>query len=149
MSFQPDGQAINKIPTVLYNKMLNPILPFAIKGVIWYQGESNANNLEQARAYREQFASLIRSWRGAWSDGRDAFPFLWVQLPSFGKRDTVPPSEDAWATQRESMDAALSLPHTGRAITIDVGDADDIHPKNKLDPGVRLARVAQAARDCG
>ena len=143
VSFQPDGQVINKIPTVLYNKMVNPILPFAIKGVIWYQGESNANNLDQARAYREQFASLIQSWRGAWSDGRDAFPFLWVQLPNFGQRDSVPPADEAWAAQRESMDAALSLSNTGRAITIDVGDADDIHPKDKLDPGVRLARVAQ------
>ena len=143
VAFQPDAQVINKFPTVLYNKMLNPILPFAIKGVIWYQGESNANTVEQARAYREQFASLIQTWRSAWSDGHDTFPFLWVQLPGFGKRDSVPPAEAAWATQRESMDAALALPNTGRAITIDVGDADDIHPKNKLDPGLRLARVAQ------
>jgi sialate O-acetylesterase len=143
VSFQPDGQVINKIPTVLYNKMLHPMLPFAIKGVLWYQGESNANTLQQATAYREQFLSLVRSWRRSFGDGGDALPFLWVQLPNFGARDTIPPREDAWATQRESMEAALALPKTGRAITIDIGEADDIHPKDKRDVGDRLALVAR------
>jgi sialate O-acetylesterase len=143
VSFRPDGQRINKIPSVLYNKMLNPLLPFPIKGVIWYQGESNANNMEQASAYRGQFATLIRSWRSAWAAGGDALPVLWVQLPNFGASDSTPPLRAAWATQRESMEAALSLPMTGRAIAIDVGEPNDIHPRNKKDVGARLARVAR------
>jgi sialate O-acetylesterase len=145
VSFQPDGQRINKIPSVLYNAMIRPLLPFSIKGVIWYQGESNANNDAQAAAYREQFQTLIASWRSSWNGGRDTFPFLWVQLPNFGAPDSVPPLHAAWATQRESMDAALTLPSTGRAIAIDVGEANDIHPRNKQDVGLRLARVAEKA----
>jgi sialate O-acetylesterase len=137
-----DGQQINKVPTVLYNKMIAPLLPFPIKGIIWYQGESNANNVQQASAYRAQFATLIDSWRREWSGG-GRLPFLWVQLPNFGKPDSTPPSQSAWATQRESMAAALSLPATGQAITIDVGEAENLHPKNKQDVGARLALVAQ------
>jgi sialate O-acetylesterase len=143
VSFQLDGQQINKVPSVLYNRMLHPILPSTIMGVIWYQGESNANNLQQAAAYRDQFRTLITSWRREWDSGRDTFPFLWVQLPNFGTPDTVPPTAAAWATQRESMTAALSLPKTGQAIAIDVGDADNIHPRNKQDVGLRLALVAR------
>ena len=134
-----DGQRINKIPSVLYNKMVNPILPLAIKGVIWYQGESNANNEQQATAYRMQFASLIQSWRQAFTNGSRSFPFLWVQLPGFGTPDTVPQLHPAWSLQRESMDAALTTPHTGRAVAIDLGEANDIHPKDKDDVGARLA----------
>ena len=162
-SFKPDGQHINKIPTIVYNAMLHPLLPFAIKGVIWYQGESNANNVAQAAAYRDQFSSLITSWRREWGSSQEKdvilrseatkdrfaskavetpFPFLWVQLPNFGNADASPPAQSGWATQRESMAAALSLPNTGQAITIDVGESGDIHPRNKLDVGVRLARVA-------
>jgi sialate O-acetylesterase len=143
VSFQPDAQKINKIPTVSYNRMIHPILPFAITGVIWYQGESNANNVQQARAYRAQFESLVESWRREFVQ-RDTFPFLWVQLPNFGTPDSVPPSlaASAWAMQRESMTAALALPATGQAITIDVGEGL-LHPLNKRDPGERLARVAR------
>ena len=135
VSFEPDGQKINKIPTVLYNRMIHPILPFAIKGVIWYQGESNSNNVEQATAYREQFASLIQSWRREFAQ-RDTLPFLWVQLPNFGTPDVEPPSSAAaaWAVQRESMTEDLALPRTGQAITIDVGEGL-LHPPNKRDPG--------------
>lgn len=143
VSILPDGQQINKIPSVLYNKMVHPILPATIKGVLWYQGESNANNDRQAAAYRAQFETLITSWRREWDSGRDVFPFLWVQLPNFGKPDTLPPSAAAWAAQRESMTAALSLPKTGQAITIDVGDATNLHPRNKQDVGLRLALVAR------
>ena len=143
VSFEPDGQKINKIPTILYNRMIHPILPFAIKGVIWYQGESNSNNVEQAMAYREQFASLIQSWRSEFAQ-RDTFPFLWVQLPNFGTPGAEPPSmvAAAWAVQRESMTGNLALPRTGQAITIDVGEGL-LHPPNKRDPGERLARVAR------
>ncbi len=144
VTFQNDGQRINKIPTVLYNRMLHPLLPFSIKGVLWYQGESNANDDAQASAYRAQFTSLIESWRREWRGGRDAepFPFLWVQLPNYGTPDTVPPRNAAWATQRASMEAALGLPKTGQAITIDVGEPGDIHPRNKQDVGARLGKVA-------
>lgn len=138
----PDGQRVNKIPTVLYNAMLNPLQRLPIKGVLWYQGESNANNDEQAAAYRAQFEKLIRSWRSEWSGGLGDFPFLWVQLPGFSPPDSVPPARSAWATHRESMTANLALPNTGQAIAIDLGDATDIHPTNKLDVGIRLARVA-------
>lgn len=143
VSFGIDGQRINKIPTILYNRMIHPILPFAIKGVIWYQGESNSNNVEQAAAYRSQFQTLINSWRGEFAQ-RDTFPFLWVQLPNFGKPDSVPPSlaASAWAMQRESMTAALALPRTGQAIAIDVGEGE-LHPLDKRDPGTRLALVAR------
>ena len=139
-----DAQQINKIPTVLYNRMLRPLLPFPIKGVIWYQGESNANEVAQAADYREQLATLIRSWREEWGGELDDFPFLWVQLPNFGAVDTVPPPSAAWATLRESQTAALALPNTGQAVTIDVGEPGDIHPRNKQDVGARLALVARA-----
>jgi sialate O-acetylesterase len=143
VSIQPDAQRINKIPTVLYNRMLHPLQRYPIKGVIWYQGESNANNDEQARAYRPLFAELIRSWRRAWRGTAAEFPFLWVQLPNFGAIDTVPPARAAWATLRESQAAALQLPYTGQVVTIDVGDPADIHPRNKEPVGQRLARLAR------
>jgi sialate O-acetylesterase len=146
VSFAADGQRINKLPTVAYNRMIAPLLPFPITGVIWYQGESNANDQRQASAYREQFATLIDSWRREWTSARPPFPFLWVQLPNFGAVDTVTPvpAASAWATQRESMDAALARPNTGRAVTIDVGEANDIHPRDKRTVGERLAAVALA-----
>ena len=145
LSFAMDGQRINKVPAVTYNRMVYPLLPMPIKGVIWYQGESNANNAAEARAYRTQFATLIRSWRRELNGGKGAdFPFLWVQLPNYGQPRT--PSRrptSTWALQRESMQAALTLPNTGQAITIDVGEAGDIHPKNKQDVGRRLGLVGR------
>ncbi|HEX8907029.1 MAG TPA: sialate O-acetylesterase, partial [Longimicrobiaceae bacterium] len=139
-----DGQRINKIPSVLYNQMIHPLLGVPIKGVIWYQGESNANDDRQAAAYRAQFATLIRSWRREWSGARGDFPFLWAQLPNFGQVDSVPPAHAAWATLRESQAAALALPATGQAVTIDVGEAADLHPPDKQDVGHRLALAARA-----
>jgi sialate O-acetylesterase len=138
-----DGQRINKIPTVLYNKMVYPMLPLSVKGVLWYQGESNANNAQQAMEYRAQFEALVRSWRREWSGGRNQFPFLWVQLPGYGKPDSLPQSQPGWALQRESMEAALALPKTGRAIAIDLGGATELHPRNKEDVGARLALVGR------
>lgn len=142
---ETDGQRLNKLPAITYNKMVHPLLAMPIKGVIWYQGESNANNEAQARAYRGQFQQLITSWRRAWRHGRNGdFPFLWVQLPNYGAIDPVPLSSGgAWAVQRAAMAEALTLAHTGQAITIDVGEANDIHPKDKLDVGHRLAVVAR------
>jgi sialate O-acetylesterase len=144
LAVKMDGQRTNKIPVITYNQMLHPLLPYPIKGVIWYQGESNANNDTQARAYRAQFASLITSWRTSWQGSARDFPFLWVQLPNYTAPDSVPSaSGGGWALQRESMTAALSLPNTGQAITIDVGGTTLLHPTNKQDPGHRLALVAR------
>jgi sialate O-acetylesterase len=144
MAVRMDGQRINKVPTITYNAMAYPLLRVPIKGVIWYQGESNANSPQQARAYRDQFVRLITSWRREWNGATRDFPFLWVQLPNYGPPDSVPNAEPDWALQRESMEAALALPHTGRAVIIDVGNANELHPTNKQDVGRRLALVARA-----
>ncbi len=138
----PDGQRLNKVPSIAFNAMVHPLLGVPVRGVLWYQGESNANSVAQATAYRAQFDTLIRSWRGAWTGGHD-LPFLWVQLPNFGRVDSVPPDSAGWATLRESQDAALALPRTGQVVAIDIGDAGDLHPGNKQDVGHRLALVAR------
>ncbi len=131
----------NQIPTLLYNKMIYPLLEYPIKGVLWYQGESNANNVEEATAYRELFPAMIRGWRQEWGQGE--FPFLWVQLANFMPADPQPALESNWATLRESQSATLALPNTAQAVIIDIGEADDIHPRNKQDVGARLARAAR------
>ncbi|HET7456028.1 MAG TPA: sialate O-acetylesterase, partial [Gemmatimonadaceae bacterium] len=141
VSMTPDGQHINKVPTLLYNKMVHPLLPYPIKGALWYQGESNADNYADAVAYRPLLANMIRDWRSRWHSG--AFPFLWVQLPNFMAADSAPVLASNWAAIRESQSAALALPKTGQAVVIDLGEADDIHPKNKADVGARLALVAR------
>lgn len=119
--------------SVLYNGMLAPIRPFAIKGAIWYQGESNAGRAYQ---YRKLFPAMIADWRKQWGQGD--FPFFYVQLAAFMARQPQP-TESAWAELREAQTMALSTPKTGMAVTIDIGDAIDIHPKNKQDVGKRLA----------
>ncbi len=124
-------------PTVLFNAMVNPIVPFAIKGAIWYQGESNAG---MAYQYQTLFPTLIKDWRSKWNQGD--FPFLFVQLANYQKRNTEP-VEDSWAELREAQLMTLKLPNTGMAVTIDIGDAKDIHPGNKQDVGKRLALAAQ------
>jgi sialate O-acetylesterase len=118
--------------------MINPIIPFGIKGAIWYQGESNA---ERAYQYRTLFKFFINDWRSAWNIGD--FPFLFVQLANF-KDVNDQPVDDSWAELREAQSMALELPNTGMAVTIDIGDAKDIHPKNKQDVGKRLALNALA-----
>ena len=130
----------NQLATVLYNKMIHPILSFPSSGFIWYQGESNAGNEEDATRYAEQFQSMITQWRTAWSN--EAAPFLFVSLANF--REALPePAESHWATLRESQSEALALPGVGQAIIIDIGEADDIHPRNKQDVGLRLALAAR------
>jgi sialate O-acetylesterase len=141
ISLGADGQHLNKVPTLLYNKMVHPLLPYPMKGVLWYQGESNADRYEDAVAYRGLFAGMISSWRSAW--GGEAFPFLWVQLANYMATDAEPVSRSAWATLRESQSAALALPNTGQAVIIDIGATDDIHPTNKQDVGARLALAAE------
>jgi sialate O-acetylesterase len=136
-----DGQHVNKIPSVLYNKMIHPVVRYPIAGVLWYQGESNADHLTDAVAYRAQFATLISSWRQEW--GLGDIPFLWVQLANYMTPDTQPIAESAWATLREAQTSALSLPNTGQAVIIDLGEEKDIHPRNKQDVGARLALAAR------
>jgi len=123
----------NSYPTLLFNGMINPILPYGIKGAIWYQGESNAG---RAKQYQRIFPEMITDWRKHWNQGD--FPFLYVSLANF----TPPaenPGESDWAELRESQTKTLSLPNTGMALAIDIGEANDIHPKNKQDVGKRLA----------
>ncbi|MEM1326305.1 MAG: sialate O-acetylesterase [Bacteroidota bacterium] len=124
-------------PMLLYNKMIHPILNFPIKGVIWYQGESNTG---EARQYKDLFADMIVDWRERWQVGE--FPFLWVQLANFMQADDQP-KESGWAMLRESQSATLQLPNTAQAVIIDIGEADDIHPRNKHDVGYRLALGAR------
>jgi sialate O-acetylesterase len=124
-------------PLGLYNAMIHPLLNYRIKGVIWYQGESNTN---RAMEYRKLFPALITDWRKNWEQG--SFPFLFVQLANFLEaRDQ--PSESAWALLRESQLKSLSVPNTGMAVTIDIGEWNDVHPLNKKDVGKRLALAAR------
>ncbi|MDB4883364.1 MAG: protein of unknown function acetylesterase [Gemmatimonadetes bacterium] len=134
-------QGINQVSTVLYNKMVHPLLRFPIKGVLWYQGESNADRVEDAVAYAPLFAKLITSWRREWGVGD--FPFLWVQLANYMAPDSQPAARSAWATLRESQTSALALRNTAQAVIVDIGEANDIHPKNKQDVGARLALAAR------
>ncbi|MGJ4728124.1 sialate O-acetylesterase [Luteimonas sp. SDU101] len=130
----------NQRPTLLYNAMVAPLQPFPLRGVIWYQGESNAGSVEQAMRYRAQFPALIRQWRAQWN--APELPFLWVQLASWhsgGDRGDTSP----WAVLRESQTATLALPATAQAVAIDIGDVADIHPRNKQDVGKRLALAAR------
>lgn len=128
--------------SVLYNGMIAPLLPFPIRGVIWYQGESNA---PRAFQYAKLFPAMITDWRKGWK--KPELPFLFVQLANYVSDKQKPdhsaePEESAWAELREAQSKALSLPRTGMACTIDIGDARDINPRNKQDVGRRLAQVA-------
>jgi len=125
-------------PTVLYNAMINPFIQFSIKGAIWYQGESNA---DRAYQYRELFPVMIKDWRQKWGQGD--FPFYFVQLANYMQVDNAP-VESAWAELREAQQKTLVLPNTGMATIIDIGDAKDIHPKNKQEVGRRLGLIALA-----
>ena len=124
-------------PSGLYNAMIAPLVTFAIRGVIWYQGESNAGRAYQ---YRTLFPAMIRDWRKAW--GRN-FPFYFVQLANWRARKAEP-SESDWAELREAQLMTLTEPQTGMAVTIDIGDENDLHPRNKLEVGRRLAAWALA-----
>lgn len=126
----------NSMPSLLYNAMINPLIPFAIKGAIWYQGESNASRAYQ---YRSLFPNMIDNWREQWGQGD--FPFFFVQLANFMVPSAMP-EESSWAELREAQTMTLSLPNTGMATIIDIGEADDIHPRNKQDVGRRLALSA-------
>jgi sialate O-acetylesterase len=125
------------MPTALFNGMIAPLIPFSLKGVIWYQGESNTGRAEQ---YRTLFPALITDWRKHW--GAPELPFLFVQLANF--LPAVPePRPSSWAELREAQAQALVLPRTGMATAIDIGEPDDIHPHNKQEVGRRLALAAR------
>jgi sialate O-acetylesterase len=130
---------MNQVETALYNKMMYPLFQFPVKGVIWYQGESNAVYAQQAENYAAQFKSLILDWRQRW--GQSSMPFYWVQLANFNS-GTNTETEKPWAILRESQTGALELNNTGQAITIDVGNPSDIHPRDKQTVGNRLAAIA-------
>ena len=130
-------------PANLYNGMLHPIIGYGIRGVIWYQGESNSS---RAVAYNHLFPLMIKTWRTDWEQGD--FPFYWVQLADFSKELAEPQQNSWWAELREAQTNTLALPNTGQAVIIDIGEGRDIHPRNKRTVGDRLARHA-LAKDYG
>lgn len=119
----------------LFNGKIAPLIPYAIRGALWYQGEANSQD-PKAPFYEHQLPLLVRDWRAKWGY---EFPFAWVQLPNFTR------AGEGWMLVREAMLKSLSVPKTGMAVTIDIGDPKDIHPKNKQDVGKRLAGWALAA----
>lgn len=124
-------------PSNLFNGMIHPLIPYGIRGAIWYQGERNARTIESGQLYADQLKMLITDWRTRWKQGD--FPFITVQLPNFHAEQTAPIENTGWVMVRESELKSLTLKNTGIAITTDVGMAKDIHPKNKQTVGQRLA----------
>lgn len=127
----------NSYPSLLFNAMINPLIPYAIQGVLWYQGESNTSRAQQ---YKKAFPLLINDWRIKWNQGN--FPFYFVQLSSFNENNGNSENGSMWAELREAQTQTLQLPNTGMCVTIDIGNPTDIHPKNKQDVGKRLAAIA-------
>lgn len=128
IAYQPEG---------CYNGMLAPLQKYTIKGFTWYQGESNCG---RAEGYQQLLSALIRDWRAKWADS--TLPFLTVQLPNFGP-PSAQPAESGWAKLRFAQLKTLAIPHTGLAVTLDIGEWNDIHPLNKEDVGKRLALEAE------
>lgn len=126
----------NSYPTLLYNAMISPLIPYAFQGVLWYQGESNAGRAFQ---YRKAFPLMISDWRQKWNQGD--FPFYFVQLATYTTSGNSNEGCD-WAELREAQTMTLQLPNTGMAVTTDIGIPSDIHPTNKQDVGKRLAAIA-------
>jgi sialate O-acetylesterase len=137
MEVRPGAFDPKNLPTSLYNAMIAPLVPYAIKGVLWYQGEYNAH---QAFTYRQLFQSLIKDWRMQWQQGD--FPFVYEQLPNF-QPVYDHPIESEWAELREAQSMALVQPNTAMAVAIDLGEADNIHPIDKKDVGYRLSLAAR------
>jgi sialate O-acetylesterase len=133
----PAGPAANNAPTLGHNGLIAPLHGLSVRGVLWYQGEENSG---RAAAYADGFKRLIQDWRGQFGD--PGLPFLFVQLAAWFPLADNRPDGNGWAELRASQAAALALPHTGMATAIDVGDAVDIHPRNKRTVGQRLAALA-------
>lgn len=135
----PDALREYRVASSIYDGMIEPLIPFPVRGAFWYQGESNEARAEQ---YRVLLPTMIRAWRERWGQGD--FPFGIVQLPNY--RDPKPePADEPWSHVREAQRrTALSTKNAGLIVTIDIGEAHDIHPKNKLDVGRRMARWALA-----
>ncbi len=134
----PHGPKDPHRPAVLYNGMIAPLIPYAIAGAIWYQGESNAG---RAYEYRTLFPAMIQCWRRDWGQGD--FPFFWAQLAAF-KQVWTEPKSAPWPELREAQALALKLPNTGMAVLTDLGNPSDIHPRRKQQVGARLALAARA-----
>lgn len=132
------GQQQQNMPTGLYNTMVQPAIPYPVRGFVWYQGETNTGN---ALAYRHLLPALISDWRNKWENGK-SLPFLFVQLPNFMDMQYLP-SESNWAMLREAQLMSLAVPNTAMAVTIDCGEWNDIHPLDKKDVGDRLALAAE------
>jgi sialate O-acetylesterase len=137
--FTSSGQGFgpNDFPCLLYNAMIHPIIPYGIRGALWYQGETNAGRAYQ---YRTAFPLMINDWRSQWGEGN--FPFYFVQLASWNAANGNSEQGSTWAELREAQFLTLSLPATGMSVTTDIGESNDIHPKNKQDVGFRLAAIA-------
>ena len=133
----PTGDPGRNVPAALFNAMIHPLIPYGIKGVIWYQGESNANTPHD---YAKLFPCLINDWRTQWAEGD--FPFLFVQLASYEPPKSSPQAGN-WPAIREAQDKTLLLPRTGMAVAIDLGAGTGIHPPDKADVGHRLALAAR------
>ncbi|MFM8275362.1 MAG: sialate O-acetylesterase [Gemmata sp.] len=139
----PFGEKVRRPRCVtLHNGMLAPLAPVALRGAVWYQGEGNASDPKTAQEYAVRLRTLARDWRRMFGDAD--LPLFVVQLPGYREPSDAPAGGDAWAHLRESQRRALAPAHTGLAVTVDIGEAEDIHPKNKFDVGDRLARLALA-----
>ena len=125
----------NRNPSALYNGMIHSLVPYGIKGAIWYQGESNANY--HPELYENHFSTLIKAWRKVWGQGD--FPFYYVQLAGFKDPQEQPLESDGWATVLDEQRRTLAVKNTGMAVANDLGEAKDIHPKNKIQVGQRLS----------
>ncbi|MCP2028189.1 sialate O-acetylesterase [Flavobacterium sp. HSC-32F16] len=127
----------NSYPSLLYNAMVNPLVPYAFQGVLWYQGEAN---VWRSKEYKKSFPLLIQDWRNKFKQGD--FPFYFVQLSTFDEFGGNSQKGSRWAELREAQAETLKVPNTGMAVTTDIGNAKDIHPTNKQDIGLRLAAIA-------
>ncbi|MBC6994018.1 sialate O-acetylesterase [Neolewinella lacunae] len=132
--FRAGGQP-NQVPTILYNAMIAPLEGYPLTGVLWYQGESNAGPGDNER-YADLMQGLVKQWRGFFK--QPDLPFFWVQLANFQAAVSTP-NEPGWAVLRNSQTIATALPRTGQAVITDIGEADDIHPRNKWEVGRRLS----------
>ena len=126
-----------RVPLMMFNARINPLVPYRLTGVIWYQGESNA---AAADRYAALFRAMIRDWRQRFEDPE--LPFFWCNLPGYRPRSTDPAEDSSWAKLRDAQTAVLDLPHTGQAVLVDTGETGDIHPRDKRPAGARLGALA-------